>query len=214
MQRSWDKYGKQSFKFYELEPVQYVEDLIDREQAWIDIYQACDRAYGFNIAPRADRTCQSAESIEKSRLANIGRKHTPETKARMREIKMTPESQAFIRAVNSGRKRSPEHIAKMYQGRMASTRVSERRANAAAARKGVKQSPEEVAKRMAARIKNLPFYYCVVSPNGTVYDSVLSLNKFCQAMGLTGSCMATVARGVRENHKGWTCKKVMKANHP
>lgn len=53
LQRAWNKYGEDAFVFEIVEPVLFVEDLITREQYWIDTLRAADRRYGFNSTPTA-----------------------------------------------------------------------------------------------------------------------------------------------------------------
>lgn len=50
LQRAWDKYGKDSFVFEIIEPVLFVEDLLVREQYWIDTLRSNDPFRGYNIA--------------------------------------------------------------------------------------------------------------------------------------------------------------------
>lgn len=53
LQRSWNKYGEDIFKF---EVIEYIEDktkLVEREQYWIDFYQSYKREYGYNLLPKA-----------------------------------------------------------------------------------------------------------------------------------------------------------------
>lgn len=69
LQRTFDKYGADSFEFRVLETVPNPENLIEREQHWIDRLHTTNRSKGFNIAPRAG--------------SNLGLKFTPEQRARI-----------------------------------------------------------------------------------------------------------------------------------
>lgn len=53
LQNAWNKYGETAFVFEILEPVLFVEDLITREQYWIDRLLVNDKQHGFNITPTA-----------------------------------------------------------------------------------------------------------------------------------------------------------------
>lgn len=48
LQKSWNKYGGNNFKFYILEECN-VKDLDDRERYYIDVYHALDENYGYNL---------------------------------------------------------------------------------------------------------------------------------------------------------------------
>lgn len=61
LQNAWNKYGEASFVFAEIEKVENQEDLVPREQYWIDKLRPW-----FNIAPRA--------------CSNFGVVHTKETR--------------------------------------------------------------------------------------------------------------------------------------
>jgi len=73
LQRSWDKYKEENFDFIVLELVEKREDLIQREQWWIDNtpseYNAC------KIAGSSLGIKRRPETKEKLKLANLGKKH-------------------------------------------------------------------------------------------------------------------------------------------
>lgn len=70
LQNAWNKYGKEKFLFEILEEVVEKNMLADREQYYIDKYNASDLNYGYNLCPNA--------------YISIGYKHTEETRIRMR----------------------------------------------------------------------------------------------------------------------------------
>ena len=51
LQRAWEKYGAREFEFIILERVKDKEDLVEREQLWIDKLNSCGE--GYNILPHA-----------------------------------------------------------------------------------------------------------------------------------------------------------------
>ena len=53
LQRSWIKYRQDSFKFEIIELVENKDNLIEREQYWIDNTRCCDRSIGYNLCPVA-----------------------------------------------------------------------------------------------------------------------------------------------------------------
>lgn len=53
LQRAWNKHSRDAFMFEIIEPVLFVEDLIAREQYWIDVLKAANHKYGFNTSPTA-----------------------------------------------------------------------------------------------------------------------------------------------------------------
>ena len=74
LQRAWDKYGKDAFVFEIIEPVLFVEDLISREQHWIDKLRASERKYGFNASPVAGSVLGIKRSDEtRAKIADAAR---------------------------------------------------------------------------------------------------------------------------------------------
>ncbi len=56
LQNSWDKYGKENFEFEIIEYIDNIEELVIREQYWIDFYKSCDIKNGYNLSPTAGST--------------------------------------------------------------------------------------------------------------------------------------------------------------
>lgn len=81
LQRAWNKYNENTFKFLYLEKVENCEKLIEREQWWIDnsnsVYNICKTA-GSSLGVK-----RSKESREKMRKAHLGEKH-PEWRKQIR----------------------------------------------------------------------------------------------------------------------------------
>jgi group I intron endonuclease len=81
LQRAWTKYGEDNFEFIILEKVDKKEDLLIREQWWIDNsnseYNVCKVAGSSLGVKRSD------ETKEKCRLAHLGEKH-PEWRRKLK----------------------------------------------------------------------------------------------------------------------------------
>ena len=172
LQRAWIKYGADAFEFRILR-VTPPEEAVGFEQAFIDLYKACDRACGYNISPIAGSAlgttrspeCRakqaelqrgkkhSAESREKMSTASRGRKHSPESRAKMseiqRELKSCPEYRAKLSARLRGIKRSPEACAQMSASRRGRKPSQETRDKMSATRRGKRPSEATKAKRNA-----------------------------------------------------------------
>jgi group I intron endonuclease len=93
LQHAWDKYGEDSFVFRIVKRTT-PEEAVESEQAFIDLYQACDRMRGYNIAPIAG--------------SRLGIKHTDEARANMSAAMMgrkcSVEHRARIGAASKGNK--------------------------------------------------------------------------------------------------------------
>jgi len=69
LQNSYNKYGKNNFKFEIIEYIDNENKLLEREQYWIDKLNVCDKNFGYNISKIAG--------------SNLGNKHSEETKQRI-----------------------------------------------------------------------------------------------------------------------------------
>ena len=78
LQRAWNKYGEDAFEFTILEVVPDVNQLLEREQHWIDNLDVY--ASGYNRCPIAGST--------------LGRKLSDETRQKLRVLNSTPEMKA------------------------------------------------------------------------------------------------------------------------
>lgn len=85
LQRAWNKYGKDAFVFFIIEYSE-AEDLIQREQYWIDRLQAVNPKYGYNINVKADRITYTEAVRQKLSEKTKQYMNTPESKARLSKL--------------------------------------------------------------------------------------------------------------------------------
>lgn len=103
LQRAWDKYGEQNFKFEIIEEVQNPVHLLSYEQVFLDYYKSYEDDKGYNICKIAGSRYglkSSKETKQKLREAHIGKKFSEEHKKKIKEA-------------NVGRKLSQEHKNKL-----------------------------------------------------------------------------------------------------
>jgi group I intron endonuclease len=131
LQRAVNKYGFQNFLFEVIEEVKADKnELIEREQYWINLYDSANQNKGYNLNPKAEsclgrkdteesRKRKSIalkgnknwkfrkpfkhipEGLEKMRLANLGKVVSEETKTKMRAHKRT---KAHCKAISLAKK--------------------------------------------------------------------------------------------------------------
>ncbi len=161
LQRAWDKYGEEAFSFNVVEVVESKEKLIEREQHWIDEFNAS--RLGYNISPTAGSILGhkfSDESKRKMGLAATGRIKTDETRLKLSIAntgkKMSPESREKMRIAKLGRKAKPhsaETKAKMSAARIGWRPSEETIEKMSLAKRGKKLSAE-VRQRMSVAQKS------------------------------------------------------------
>lgn len=152
LQRSWDKHGEAAFEFFVVE--RCPPDLcVEREQHWIDFYEACNIDFGYNISPTAGSTFGMKQSFDTklktkaaiwSRRSSIalrmlGNKHGHASKGQ----EVSQETRDKISKTLTGRKLSDEARAKL-------KKTPEQIEAMKARLRGRKQPQEEIEKRRAA----------------------------------------------------------------
>ncbi len=113
LQRSWNKYGMENFKFAIIEICE-LKSLIEREQNYIDLFDACRN--GYNISPTAGSTLGtilSEEARKNISLRQTGKKRGPHSEEHKRKISQS----------ETGKKKRPhteeekEHLSLLLKGR-------------------------------------------------------------------------------------------------
>lgn len=85
LQFAWNKYKEESFEFSVIEICEK-DNLLIREQFWLDKYKSYDNKYGYNICKIAGNTsgrCFSEETKQKIRESRLGSKVSEEAKIKM-----------------------------------------------------------------------------------------------------------------------------------
>jgi len=114
LQRAWNKYGEKNFIHEIIEVVNNVEDILNREQYWLDKLQPFHRDNGYNICSVAGKTIGFKHSDKTKKLLSDkgkGLKRTEETKKRI------SEGHKGINTWTKGMKQSEEHIEKRVKNR-------------------------------------------------------------------------------------------------
>ena len=195
LQASFNKNGEESFTFNLLEIVEDREQLISREQHFIDILQP-----HYNMCKQAGRP----PAIEWTDEMRIKHKET------MRNRVLSTESkQRMIDALTRGR---ITYFAKPKEERLEHGR------KIGDALRGRKLSKEHIEKCRLARLGTIltedhkqaireanSNSYIVISPTAERYEINTGLLIFAKQHSLDESALAHVARGEYKHHKGWQC---------
>ncbi|MFA5207144.1 MAG: GIY-YIG nuclease family protein [Candidatus Paceibacterota bacterium] len=113
LQNAWNKYGANNFKFDVLEKVK-PEKLIEREQHYINLHDACNKIVGYNLAPTAGNTLGFKFSEESKLNMCYMKKGKPSSR---KNYKMSDKTKEKIGNANKisqlGRTHSEKTIEKM-----------------------------------------------------------------------------------------------------
>jgi group I intron endonuclease len=94
LQRAFNMYKEENFKFEVIETCP-IENLIEREQCWMDYFQSYNPKYGYNLSPTAG--------------SQLGYKFNPED-LYWKGKHLTEEHKRKVSEGNKGKKLSEEHI--------------------------------------------------------------------------------------------------------
>lgn len=111
LQKDWDIYGESAFSFEVLEHC-CADCLKNKEVEYTIHFNSGDKQHGYNIFIGNK---PSAETIEKVRKANTGRKFTKEHRQKLSLAHMgqKPTNIEALAEYHRGRKLTPEHLAKV-----------------------------------------------------------------------------------------------------
>ena len=185
LQRAYNKYGEDTFRFDLIEVVAEKSGLGDREQFWID-----------NTRP--------FYNIMRNARSALGYRHTDEAKA-----KMSLHTRTHYNGLTSEEKieRARAHSARL-MGRVMSD--SDKKAISVAL--SGKMPHENSLKNLKAKTleelrimheKNSKLW--IITDLAGVRHEVKNLTAFCRENGLSQGKMVLVAQGKRNHHKGWVC---------
>lgn len=227
LQNAWLKYGELAF-ICELMEACSTDDLIEREQYYLDMLQPFIRTIGFNIAHDAYRpqlgnklsletraklsalrmgktpNDETRAKISLSKLGNkhtLGLKHTEKSKAKMRIAQKGVNAKDFIVTTPS----NVELLVHNLKDFCRTNGLTYPLMQAVVARK------QPFHKGWQCRYANEPDrnvsrkHFVAISPSGLEIKG-FNLKMFCRETELEYSAMAKVARGEREHYKGWSCR--------
>ena len=155
LQAAWAKHGEAEFSFVVLEVVPDAEDLLRREQHWMDHLRAVEDGYNLCVEAGSRRGVpHSQEHRARISEAKQGHRHSDETKAHIRAARaaqtMRPEAMAKTHAANRGKPRSADTRAKIAASHAGKKLSEATKAKLVAANLGRKDSPETRARKSAA----------------------------------------------------------------
>lgn len=205
LQHAWDKYGAEAFEFLVLEYCA-PDQLIAREQYWIDQTRCYERDRGFNHRMRAEsdvgvkREGQALENLRQAAKRRGKPEHlfTPEARANHRESQAARRGKPFTnehREKLSTAKRGVKHAADVVK-----------RFGAAIRDQFAQLTPDERAARVAP--KGMRRYYIVTDPDGNAYE-VYNLTAFCEQHRINRSSIGDVIHGRKKHHHGWLARVVI-----
>jgi group I intron endonuclease len=149
LQRAWNKYGEQSFKFEIIEEVLNPEHLLSYEQVYLDYYKSYENDKGYNICKVAGSTYgityteESKKKISESNKGkNAGKKHSDQTRKKMSEAQNKPEIKNKLSTIRTGKRLSEETKQKIREARIGKNLSEEIKNKMSQAKIGKKHSEQ------------------------------------------------------------------------
>lgn len=185
LQYAFNKYGEENFKHTTIEKEVASENLIEREQFYMDLYQAADRRYGYNLCPAAGSPLgykHTAETIEKYRKA---KERGPYTFISPEGASITLDSfDAFKRRFGL----NTAHLSRVERG-------------LCHYHKGWRKFS-----KLEVGVPHIPTYvrgpHTFIDPKGTLVTRN-SFASFAKEFKLSRHCLSQVEKGKNFNHRGW-----------
>lgn len=181
LQNAWNKYGPESFEFYQLCDDLTSEEADNFEVSLISWYGELDLCYNLDSGGHKNKIV-SPETREKFRLNWLGRTHTEETKEKCRQAKLgsshtdatkakisasnkgkrppnygipcTEEQKQRLKEVNTGKKMDEETKSKISNSLKGRIKSEEEIEKIRKSKLGKKRSPETLEKCRITRFKN------------------------------------------------------------
>ena len=174
LQNAFNKYGLNNFEFWIIEECSE-EDLLVREQYWMDFHVCYDHKYGYNICSKSDRPVMPQERREKVAAQRrnktleefFGVEKAKEMKEKMSKSQKnrfrTKDEKKRISQLQKGKKRTQEHKNKLseerkgksFEERFGTEKAKEMKEKQSKAGKGKKQSKEHIKNRFSSYQKTI-----------------------------------------------------------
>lgn len=132
LQNAWNKKGADDFKFQVVHILKENEDLNELEIMYISKYDTFNNGFNLTTGGEGKNDCPTSEHAkkiigEKNRLHNLGKKHSNETKMKMRKSsphrKLTEEQHNILLKSRIGSKHSNKSKEKMKKSHLGSNNV-------------------------------------------------------------------------------------------
>lgn len=207
LQAAYNLYSKEVFEFIVIEYVDDFNELLTREQFWLDETKCYDNSIGFNICRIAGSSLgikRTDEFKNKIRIHNQNR--TPEIKQKVK---------AALKAANSGKpswnkglkmwedKQAPKaNLGRKFPNRKLTVEGYMKRCEAN--RRPRSNSYHETRSFISSKV------YFFNTPDSQVDLKIENLSKFCERNGLNKTRMYQVANGNERHHHGWTISEFFK----
>lgn len=192
MQNAWRKYGESAFTYTVIEIVENVNNLLKREQAWLDdLFASHKRGKIYNSSRRAESrrgTKASKETLRK--MSAVGKRQWEEkTDTEKAQVIATFAALREKAQRRSAEVRSIRNLNKGYQKKLF-------HGNA-----GKTHSPALLEAQSRAHRKGK--IYTMIAPDGTVYEDIPSLSSFAREHGMNIATVHNILHGKCKNRAGW-----------
>lgn len=213
-QKAYNKYGEDQFVFELIECVLLEEDLLIREQWWLDFYKPYDHSIGFNICKIAGSTLGLTRSEEtRKRISEVQKGRIKSEEAKINQsiaLKGHVKKGKCVKGVENFRSSWYEFISPqgVYYCGVNIVEFCRQKGLHKSALSDVKHGRKLTYKGWF-KPGNEPernLHYKFVSPDGVLYEGE-NITEFARQQKLSFSLLCALHRGDIEMYKGWTKDK-------
>ena len=190
LQRAWNKYGENNFKYIILQICKDSDHAIEREQYWANKYNSFIGENGYNTG-------------ECLKVWNTGIKYSKYRRKKISILQkslMTPERLHMLKTMNIGRKFGEDFRKKIRYNFLGikHTKKTKKTLSIAQVKFQASLSKSEKRKTFKHRMKTIR----LVSPDGKFYE-ITGMRGFCEEFKLDRAAISRVLIGKNKHHLGW-----------
>jgi group I intron endonuclease len=160
LQNAFNKYGLEAFTFNVVECVLDANNLIPREQFYMDYYKTANAVFGYNL-------CSKAGSV-------LGYKHTEESRKQMSEAhkgkKLSEDTKKKMSEAHKGKKRSIEVCSRLSEAHKGKKLSMETRKKMSESKKGEKNQESKLSEVNVIEIRKLISSGSTLQDIGDIFD--------------------------------------------
>lgn len=159
LQRAWNLYGEDAFKFEIIEEVTEANQLVILEQKYLDFFKSYDDNFGYNIAMNAENSMKGRNHTEEWKESRRGEKHPLYGKHHSDEtLQLMSDSHSGKKNPNFGKQFTEEHKKKLSDAHLGNFQSEETRKKIGDSSRGIPRTKEicdKISKANTGKVRSI-----------------------------------------------------------